>query len=366
MRLPFFLRRPWLILRGTFTNRDRPDLAALRAIEDPEEFVWAVLPHAARSFATSILVLPEAEAWAAAIAYLQCRILDTYEDLFPDAAARPALLRAVGRHWSQGAPSPLPPIPETAAVTERDRVHLLLVERAALIDAAYATLTAVERASIDELVANMADGMAWASETFSQQRGVLESQPQRARYCHYVIGEPALYAIRSLLHLPQTQGRRADALQVAEMIQLANITRDIERDLTRGIAYHPALRDDLATSGTLPDATRERVRAVREVLLREALTGIDAYARLVSDLPSGISQARGAAVLMVAFTSRYYSGCAVRASLAGWGRPPRILIYANSILGTISARWAQRVITSIQDDFHRFLAQPNATAPLAD
>jgi phytoene/squalene synthetase len=362
MRLPFFLRRPWLIVRGTFTNRDRPDLEALGAITDPEEFVWAVLPHAARSFATSILVLPEAEAWAAAIAYLQCRILDTYEDLYPDEATRPAVLRTVGSHWLEGARAPLEPIPATVAVTERDRVHLLLVERAALIDEAYAALDAAARASIDELVANMANGMAWASETFSRQHGVLESQPQRARYCHYVIGEPALYAIRSLLHLPQTDERRADAIRVAEMIQLANITRDIERDLVRGIAYHPELRADLGMAEPLPAATRTRVRAVRETLLREALAGVDAYARLVADLPAGISQARGAAVLMLAFTSRYYSKCAAQVGLAGWGRPPRIAIYANAVLGTLSARWTDRVIRRITADFHRFLATPTTSA----
>ena len=43
MKLPFFIRRPWLVLRGTFVTRDRPDLAGLAAIDDPEEFVWAIL-----------------------------------------------------------------------------------------------------------------------------------------------------------------------------------------------------------------------------------------------------------------------------------------------------------------------------------
>ena len=363
MRAPFFIRRPWLIVRGTLTNRDRPELAARHAINDPEEFVWAVLPHAARSFATSILVLPREEAWAAAIAYLQCRILDTYEDLYPDGTRRPQVLRSIGKRWLSRSAGPLEAIPPSVAVTDRDRVHLLLVERVALIDAAYATLDAAARASIDELVANMAEGMAWASETFAHQGGVLESRQQRARYCHYVIGEPALYAIRSLLHLPATDRRRSDALEVSEMIQLANITRDIERDLARGIAYHPALRGDLGVAEPAPPTTTARVRAVRETLLREALTGVAAYARLVNDLPPGISQARGAAILMLAFTDRYYSGCATRAELDGWSRPPRIAIYVNAILGTLSARWAQRVVRRTTANFNRFLAKPTRSAP---
>jgi phytoene/squalene synthetase len=335
-------------------NRDTPDLAALAAINDPEEFVWEILPHAARSFATSILVLPRRKAWAAAIAYLYCRILDTYEDLHPDVAARPELLRSFGERFGDDEPASPPMISTDVARDDRDRAHLLLIERIALIDSAYRDLAAADRASISELVHNMADGMAWAAETLAAQDGVLEDAAQRARYCHYVIGEPALYAMRSLLHLPITEDRRADALQVSEMIQLANVTRDIEKDLAHGLAYHSALRPDLGAAA-LDAAATTRVRRVREELLLEALSGVDAYARLVDELASsGVSQARGAAVLMLSFTDRYYSRCAVRAGHAAWpGARRSIVIYANSIMATLSARWANRVITGIVDRFHR-------------
>ena len=351
--LPFFLRRPWLVIRGTFTNRDTPDLAALRAIEDPAEFVWTILPHAARSFATSILVLPRRAAWAAAIAYLECRILDTYEDLHPDVAARPDLLRRLGRRWRADGTA-VAAVPPDLARNDRDRVHLLLVERMALVDAAYATLSPPERESIAVLVGNMAEGMAWAAETFEAQNGVLLDAEQRARYCHHVIGEPALYAMRSLLHVPVTESLREDALAVSVMIQLANITRDIERDLVRGIVYHPDLAPYLGAT-SLDETAREAVRRVRSELLHEALPGIDAYRRLVAELPTGISQARGAAVLMLAFTDRYYSGCARRAGYPGWGRPPRPLIYLNAILATMSPRWADRILTATANRFHQFL-----------
>ena len=342
-------------------NRDTPDLAALAAIEEPEEFIWAILPHAARSFATSILVLPRREAWAAAIAYLYCRILDTYEDLHPDVTARPELLRSLGARFVNDELQQPPTISAGLARDDRDRGHLLLIERIELIDDAFRQLEPADRASIAELVHNMADGMAWASETLMTQKGVLEDTDQRARYCHYVIGEPALYAMRSLLHLPTTDTRRADALRVSEMIQLANITRDIEKDLAHGVAYHPTLRSDLGPA-TLDAAAVERVRLVREELLLEALSGVDAYARLVGDLAaSGVSQARGAAVLMLSFTDRYYSRCAERAGHAGWpGARRSIVIYANSVLATLSARWAQRVVTGIVEQFH--LASDRITA----
>ncbi len=80
---PFWLRRPAMIARGLRLDRDRPDLDQLNKINDPEEFVWAVLPYAARSFAPTILLLPEKAARTFAVAYLYARMLDTYEDLSP-------------------------------------------------------------------------------------------------------------------------------------------------------------------------------------------------------------------------------------------------------------------------------------------
>ena len=71
-------------MRGLTVDRNRPDFAALGAERDPERFLWKVLPHAARSFAASIVVLPRDQAMASAVAYLYCRMLDTYEDLIDD------------------------------------------------------------------------------------------------------------------------------------------------------------------------------------------------------------------------------------------------------------------------------------------
>ena len=354
MRIPFFLRRPWLIVRGTLTNRDRPDLDSLRQIEDPESFVWAMLPHAARTFATSIMVLPYRDAWAAAIAYLQCRILDTYEDVYPDAATRPEVLREVGARWAHGQ-HPITELPVELASSPRDQVHLLLVDRIELLDRAYATLSPAERESIDELVGNMAEGMAWASETLSEQGGLLHDREQRATYCHYVIGEPALYAMRSLLHVPVTDEGRRDALQVAVFIQLANITRDIEKDLQRGVGYDESLGSALGAT-ELAAATRRDIASLRLELMKEALAEFPAYARLVAALPGGVSQARGAAALMLGFTDRYYAGCAQRAGHAGWKRRSRPLIYADGILASVSSRWAGRTVERSRRNFAGFLS----------
>ncbi|NND02488.1 MAG: squalene/phytoene synthase family protein [Acidimicrobiia bacterium] len=354
MQLPFFLRRPWLIVQGTLTNRDKPDIAKLRTIKDPEAFVWAVLPHAARSFAISILVLPRADAWAAAIAYLQCRILDTYEDLYPEPGERPTVLRIVGVRWKTADRVEPPRLGDALVATPRDEVHALLIDRIEMVDAAFDTLPPTERASINELVGNMAEGMAWAAERFASQDGVLNDETQRVRYCNYVIGEPALYAMRSLLHLPITATARSDAMDVSVFIQLANVTRDIEKDLERGVAYDESLRPILA-SALPPAEVQTAVALARTELMREALQRFPAYARLVDGLPGGINQARGAAVLMLGFTDRYYAGCASRTGDSGWHKRSRAQLYIDGILGSIWPRWAHRAVERSRANFTAFL-----------
>jgi hypothetical protein len=64
-------------------DRKQPPLSKLKAIKDPERFLWRILPHAARTFSLSIVFLPARMRRALAVAYLYCRMLDTYEDLLP-------------------------------------------------------------------------------------------------------------------------------------------------------------------------------------------------------------------------------------------------------------------------------------------
>ena len=86
--MSFALLRPRLLVSNLTAQRDRPRLHHLRTLVQPERFVWAILPHAARTFSACIAMLPARAARAAAVGYLYCRMLDTYEDLHPDAVAR--------------------------------------------------------------------------------------------------------------------------------------------------------------------------------------------------------------------------------------------------------------------------------------
>ena len=169
-------------------------------------------------------------------------MLDTYEDLFPDPTARTAELERFAARFEQE-PMPAPtPIPADLARDDRDRVHLLLVDRCKHVDAVYRTLPAHVQERIAELVESMAAGMVWSTETFARQGGVLIDEDQLALYCRNVIGHPAVFVLDLVADRECTESAREDAFQVSEMIQLANVTRDIETDLARGVGYHPALK----------------------------------------------------------------------------------------------------------------------------
>ena len=344
MRLPFWLRRPRLLVRGVRNDRERPDLDRLAAIDDPMDFVWAILPHAARTFATSILMLPAAQARTAAVGYLYCRMLDTYEDLSDDDHREPALEAFAARMATLGPP---PPVPMTAG-DDRDRVHLLLVQRCHLVDQVLVTLPATERQNITYLVQAMAEGMVWSSRRFMEQGGVLVDAGQLSRYCHNVIGGPILFTLSLVVNAELTAGQHRDALAASELIQLANITRDVERDLERSIAYHPSLLPHLGSTdapGPIGEARRK--------LMAHALPHASAYTRLAEQLTAGrFSLTRASAVLMLLHTDRHYRWCARRIGHPSWPGLDRTgTIILASLLAAFSRRWSHRVMRRVEHDF---------------
>lgn len=344
MRIPFGVRRPWLLMRGGLTNRTHPDLAALGAIEEPDRFVWAILPHAARSFATSILMLPGNTAPTAAVAYLYCRMLDTYEDLSPPQEAGAALQSFAARMHTMAAPPPLP----TTSYDDRDRTHLLLLARCDLVDRALATLPTHHQTRIVDLVTAMAAGMTSSSHQFAEQRGVLIDNDQLAGYCHNVIGEPILFTLHLVGNTALTPQMRQDALASSRLIQLANITRDIEHDLERGIAYEPSLLPHLGRPNS-----GEPVREARRRLMALALPEVSAYVRLASQLAQQpVSLARASAVAMLLHTDRHYRWCARRVGMAPWKGPnSNVTVVAAALLATVSQRWTDRVLRRVERDF---------------
>ena len=368
----FWLRRPYLLARDLLANRDKPDLQALERIEDPDAFIWAILPHAARTFSACITLLPAQSAVAAAVAYLYSRMLDTYEDLVADRDRCDAALCAFASRFDLEQPDlpPAPSIIDAVDRDDRDRAHLLLVRRASLVDVVYLRLPQDTRAVIRDLVRDMATGMRWSRETLAGNGGVLAGEERLMQYCRHVLGNPVVFSVRlmQLAHgaSPQlAEHEREHAMRVGEMVQLANITRDLEKDLQRGVAYDTALREFLGRRAISTDrALVEGCRVVREKLLRLALSRAPSYARIIDTLHlPRWSIARASAVLMLLFTERYFRECARRVGWQPWRGPSSMLaLLARTIPATFSAARARAEIARVQAAFLT-AADGIATAP---
>ena len=313
------------ILVNLFANRRRPPYTKLSAINDPERFLWRILPHAARTFSFSIIFLPRRMRKTLAVAYLYCRMLDTYEDLLPGVDAKEkALQRFIRRLTAGRLPAAAPPLDPSLTADARERTHLLLVNRADLIDRIFIQLTDPHQQAICRLVKRMGEGMMWSSRVFADQSGVLKSPGQLSRYCWHVLGTPILFA-EEMQRLDQglaymiDDARLRSCAVVGEVIQLANITRDIERDYERGIYYHP----------DLPDLEGERrhecIRDVRSQLVLRALRLAVEFRPFVNAISTPrISLARGAAILLVITTLAYYIRAAKKAGLPAFQDHERI------------------------------------------
>jgi len=295
------------------SDRKKPPYEKLRSLEDPERFMWHILPHAARTFSLSIVFLPRRLRPALAVAYLYCRMLDTYEDLLPEAAAKGRALRSfIDRFAGADEPGPAPALDPALSDDPRERTHLLLVNRAHLVDRVFAGLTAGQREAIRRLVRRMGEGMLWSSRVMDDQGGVLRSPEQLSRYCWNVLGTPLLFA-QEVQRLDQglpaevPAARLRSCARVGEMIQLANITRDLEKDRERGVCYHPELAGDDGAPN---------VRRIRAQLVLRALRLAAECRPFVESIPAPrVSLARGGAVMMLLTTFSYYHRAAQKAGL---------------------------------------------------
>ncbi|MGD8668343.1 MAG: squalene/phytoene synthase family protein, partial [Desulfobacterales bacterium] len=183
------------IFVNLLANRRKPPLQKLSAIEDPEQFLWRILPHAARTFSFVIVFLPPRMRRALAIAYLYCRMLDTYEDLLPATAQKEsALKRFISRFDNPGNLKPAPDLDPALAADPQERSHVLLVNRSAFVDYHFGLLASSQQAAICRLVRRMGEGMIWASRVFGKQDGTLQTPGQLSRYCWHVLGTPILFA----------------------------------------------------------------------------------------------------------------------------------------------------------------------------
>ena len=357
------------IFVNLLANRKKPPLSKLREIKDPEHFFWQILPHAARTFSLVIVFLPPRMRRALALAYLYCRMLDTYEDLLPTVHEKErALQRFIERFDHANGLKPAPVLDPALTIDPRESTHLLLVNRAAYIDRNFERLDRPQQDAVRRLVRRMGTGMIWSSRIFAQQKGVLQTPGQLSRYCWHVLGTPILFA-DEMQRLDQGLSPEIDDARlrlcatVGEVIQLANITRDLEKDYVRGIFYHPQLP-------ALEGAQREQcIREVRSQLILRAIRRFREFPRFFNGIPAPqISRARGAAILLIITTYAYYWRAAQKAGLPAFDNRQRITRFGGALIWlkcVISSRAAARFLKWLEKTvliaFDR--CQPEASKP---
>ncbi len=126
------------------------------------------------------------------------------------------------------------------------------------------------------------------------------------------------------------------------MIQLANITRDLEKDYERGIFYHPQLPG-------LEGARRQQcIREVRSQLILRAIRRFREFPRFFDAIPAPqISRARGAAILLIITTYAYYWRAAQKAGLPAFDDRQRITRFGGALIwlkSVFSSRAASRFL----------------------
>jgi phytoene/squalene synthetase len=355
------------IFVNLLANRRNPPLARLREIQDPEQFFWHILPHAARTFSLVIVFLPPRMRRALALGYLYCRMLDTYEDLLPTVHEKEeALQRFVDRFGDPNSLKPAPALDPALTRDPRESTHLMLVNRAPDIDRNFVRLDRPQQDAVRRLVRRMGTGMIWSSRIFAQQEGVLQTAGQLSRYCWHVLGTPILFA-EEMQRLDQGLSPEIDDARlrlcatVGEVIQLANITRDLEKDYERGIFYHPRLP---GLAGARRD---QRIREVRSQLILRAIRRFRDFPRFFDAIPAPrISRARGAAMLLIITTYAYYWRAAQKAGLPAFDNRQRITRFGGTLIwlkSVFSSRAASRFLkwleTSVLMAFDR--CQPEAS-----
>jgi phytoene/squalene synthetase len=201
--------------------------------------------------------------------------------------------------------------------------------------------------------------MIWSSRIFAEQDGLLRTPGQLSRYCWHVLGTPVLFA-DEVQRLDQGLSPEIDDARlrlcavVGEVIQLANITRDLEKDYERGIFYHPQLPG-------LEGARREQcIQEVRSQLILRALRRFREFPRFFDTIPTPqISRARGAAMLLIITTYAYYWRAAQKAGLPAFDDRQRItrfggvLIWLKCVLSPRATsrflKWLEKTVSIVFD-----------------
>ena len=222
-------------------------MTAVGERRDGMVYCEAMLPKVSRTFAVCIRLLPDGLEQSVLVAYLLCRIADTFEDTVAlPAATRASLLESFSRCLAdRGASSE----PITAAFATPASDDEALVASADVVLEEYWALAASHREAVRPWIQEMCDGMAG----FVRQRGdaptraleTLDTVDDLERYCYYVAGTVGhlLTALFREHFAPASKAAYGDLKRLAASfglgLQLTNIIKDVADDRARGWSFVP-------------------------------------------------------------------------------------------------------------------------------
>ncbi|MBB5874266.1 hypothetical protein F4553_007700 [Allocatelliglobosispora scoriae] len=286
------VRRLGLVLRGIASLRSPPDLAGVLAAPDPVAMGRRALVPMARHLGVATCLLPAAMREEATAAFLACRVLDAFEDLGEDRAARLGL--AVDYLCGRRARPPelLGPVPGRRL----DRLDAVLAGRIADVRDLLLALPAERRARIRSLLDDIGAAMA---------RNLAHPLP-RDTYGREVLGRVVRYAV--------------------ELVA----ARPVPADLCGAVGVLAQMANDLRDGDGEPYGATTRAELSRQVFLRLPPLVLAAFALLgqVGAAPRGRG-VRAAAAYVTVTTAGFLCGQAgVRAPYRRRAQLPAALLAA--------------------------------------
>lgn len=284
------------ILNCIFKDRHNFDINEIKNIHDNKDFIYAILPYVARSFALSIVVIPDKISIPAALGYCYCRILDTFEDMvfLPKMREKaissiPKILKKIMNNKKVNINSILKYEKYLVKTKKKDEMYCLLVHEIKRINDVFLEQEPIIQKMIYNLVKKMAKGMNENTGKFKEKNDNI-SKNDIKKYCKSVLGYPLLFIFQLLNWInnnknPMDIKYKEKLYDISQFIQLANVTRDIEEDLLNNVVYHNLLQPYkyIRKNRNLDNPIlQKKIKQARKELIIQALqSGIDNLPHLI-------------------------------------------------------------------------------------
>lgn len=313
-----------LVYRCIFKDRHNFNIQQLEKIKQDNIFIYEILPYVARSFALSIVVLPDQLSIPAALGYCYCRILDTFEDMLVDPVMRQSALQTTrymlkkiidGNNYNNELDNICYYESELVKTKKKDEAYCLLVREIYRINRVFSKQDSAVKKMIYILVKKMSKGMIKNTGDYKENNNNITDKKIR-QYCKSVLGYPLLYVCQLIqwyngnpyyLHVKH----KKEIIYFSQFIQLANITRDIEEDLLNNVVYHNLLLcyKNKENRKNLEDPIlKMKISNARRELMLKAITALNKsnFSILVNQYFFGSYGIRLAVLIFLGFSEIFY------------------------------------------------------------